>query len=156
MRTHFTGRRIRRVTAVAIATTFLTQNFAWAICSDGLSFPPGQQGYVNTSLPPSLANMSPHVFTGTAGSLFLPDNSIFENNDPTTGTSTIALNGSGITGLPVAPVGGHNFDFDQGSTTCKAVDTGGVGQAPSGWNIAPNTTTDCFVLPVVKTVTARS
>src|SRR5262249_13567553 len=145
-----TGRRIRQVAAMAAATTFLTQNFAWAVCSDGLSFPPGIQGYVNTTLPPSLANMSPNIFTGTAGSVWVPDNSTFEGNDPTTGTSTIALNGSGITGLPVAPVGGHDWVMDQGSTTCKETYTGNPGAAPPGWTIPPNTTTDCFVLPVVK------
>src|SRR3984957_9069818 len=134
---HNTGRRIRRVTAVAIATTFLTQNFAWAICSDGLSFPPGNNGYVNTTLPPSLANMSPNTFTGTAGSLFISDNSVCENNDgtptvppggpvtrPCNTPTTTALNGSGITGLPVAAVGGHNWEFDQGSATCKETDSG--------------------------------
>jgi hypothetical protein len=154
--TDTTGRRLRRVTAVAIASTFLTQNFAWAICSDGTTFPPGNQGFVSATLvnvAPTLANMSPFVFTGTAGSVFVPDNSSFENNDPVNGTSTIALNGSGIAGLPVAAVGGHNWQFDQGSTTCKATDTGVPGGAPSGWSIPPNTTTDCFVLPVVKLVT---
>src|SRR5262249_42285431 len=64
--------------------------------------------------------------------------------------------------------GGHNWNMDQGSTSCKststvtnnAIDathpTGGAtpqiipGQAPTGWNQPPNTTTDCFVLPVAK------
>src|SRR5215831_3760345 len=152
MKTDTKGRRLRRVTALAIASTFLTQNFAWAICSDGTSFPAGDQGFVNGTLPPSLQNMSPFIFTGTAGSVFIPDNSTFENNDPVNGTSTVALNGSGIAGLPVAAVGGHNWQFDQGSTTCKATNTGVAGGAPSGWSIPPNTTTDCFVLPVVKIV----
>src|SRR5215468_1254625 len=152
MKTDTKGRRLRRVTAVAIASTFLTQNFAWAICSDGTSFPAGDQGFVNGTLPPSLQNMSPFIFTGTAGSVFVPDNSTFENNDAVNGTSTVALNGSGIAGLPVAAVGGHNWQFDQGSTTCKATNTGVAGGAPSGWSIPPNTTTDCFVLPVVKIV----
>jgi len=160
MRTDITGRRIRRITAVAIASTFLTQNFAWAICSDGTTFPGGNQGFVFGTLQtvaPSLANMSPNIFTATAGSVFVPDNSSFENNQPTN-TSTIALNGSGITGLPATAVGGHNWQFDQGSTTCKATDESSgnppiaiiPGQAPAGWAIPPNTTTDCFVLPVVK------
>jgi hypothetical protein len=160
MRTDITGRRLRRVTAIAIASTFLTQNFAWAICSDGTTFPGGNQGFVFGTLQtaaPSLANMTPNVFTATAGSVFVPDNSTFENNDPTQ-TSTVALNGSGIAGLPITPVGGHNWQFDQGSTTCKATDSGSgtpplptiPGQAPAGWQIPPNTTTDCFVLPVVK------
>src|SRR5262249_15019725 len=56
----------------------------------------------------------------------------------------------GLAGLPVAAVGGHNWQFDQGSTTCKAGNTGTPGAAASGWTIPPNTTTDCFVLPVVK------
>ena len=51
-------------------------------------------------------------------------------------------------------VGGHNWEFDQGSTTCKATDTAVTGApptgAPSGWSIPSNTTTDCFVLPVVR------
>ncbi len=161
MRTlHRGGGHSRQITALAIATTFLTQNFAWAVCSDGTTFPPGNQGFLNTTLQtaaPSLANMSPNIFTATAGSVFIPDNSTFENNDPTN-VSTVALNGSGIAGLPVVAVGGHNWEFDQGSTTCKATDTASLnpplppvpGQAPAGWSIPPNTTTDCFVLPVVK------
>jgi len=155
------GQRIRRVAAIAVASTFLTQNFAWAICSDGTTFPAGNQGFVYSTLStvaPSLANMSPFMFTATAGSVFVPDNSTFENNDPAHGTSTVALNGSGIAGLPVAAVGGHNWVFDQGSTTCKAVyESYGTpstpivpGQAPAGWAIPSNTTTDCFVLPVVR------
>src|SRR5579871_5509614 len=92
------GRSVRQITALAVATTFLTQNFAWAVCSDGTTFPAGNQGFVNTTIAnvaPSLANMTPNVFTGTAGSVFVPDNSTFENNDPTN-VSTVALNGSGI------------------------------------------------------------
>ncbi len=160
---HNTGRRIRRVTAVAIATTFLTQNFAWAICSDGLAFPPGVQGYVYSTLPPSLQNISPNMFTATAGSVFIPDNSVCENNDgtptvppggpitrPCNTPTTIAKNGSGIAGLPVAADGGHNWVFDQGSTTCKVTDTGPADQPATGWTIPTNTTTDCVVLPVVK------
>jgi hypothetical protein len=154
------GRHLRQITTLAIATTFLTQNFAWAVCSDGLGFPAGNQGYVFSTLntvAPTLANMTPNIFTATAGSVFIPDNSTFENNDPTN-VSTVALNGSGIAGLPVAAVGGHNWNFDQGSTTCKSTSQGAgspplppiPGQAPAGWNQPPNTTTDCFVLPVAK------
>src|SRR5215467_15876905 len=152
------GRHLRQITTLAIAATFLTQNFAWAACSDGTTFPPGNQGFTAGTLPPSLQNMSPNIFTGTAGSVFVPDNSTFENNDSVNGTSTVALNGSGIAGLPVAAVGGHNWNFDQGSTTCKSTSQGSgnpplppiPGQAPAGWNQPPNTTTDCFVLPVAK------
>jgi hypothetical protein len=153
------GRRIRRVAAVAVASTFLTQNFAWAVCSDGTTFPAGNQGFAYSTLntvAPSLANMSPFMFTATAGSVFIQDNSSFENNNSAVGPSTIALNGSGIAGLPVAAVGGHNWEFDQGSTTCKATSQGSgnpplppiPGQAPAGWAIPSNTTTDCFVLPI--------
>ena len=66
------GQRIRQVAAIAVASTFLTQNFAWAICSDGTTFPAGNQGFVYSTLStaaPSLANMSPFMFTGTAGSV---------------------------------------------------------------------------------------
>jgi hypothetical protein len=154
------GQRIRRVAAVAVASAFLTQNFAWAVCSDGTTFPAGNQGFVYSTLntvAPSLANMSPFTFTNTTGSVFIPDNSSFEHNDPAN-VSTVAKNGSGIAGLPVAAVGGHNWVFDQGSTTCKATSQGSgnpplapiPGQAPAGWGIPPNTTTDCFVLPVVR------
>jgi hypothetical protein len=123
---------------------------------------------VNTTLQtvaPSLQNMTPNVFTASAGSVFVPDNSSFENNDPTN-VGTVALNGTGLMGLPVAAVGGHNWEFDQGSTTCKETSTSSgtppiaiiPGQAPAGWAIPPNTTTDCFVLPVVKfqTVTVKT
>jgi len=153
------GQRIRRVAAIAVASTFLTQNFAWAICSDGTTFPAGNQGFVYSTLntvAPSLANMSPFIFTGTAGSVFIPDSSSFENNNSAVGPSTIALNGSGVAGLPVTAVGGHNWVFDQGSTTCKATDTAVAGApptgAPSGWSIPQDTTTDCFVLPIPRLV----
>ncbi|MBO0880279.1 MAG: hypothetical protein J2P17_07980 [Mycobacterium sp.] len=142
------GRRIRGITALAVASTFLSQNVAWAVCSDGLGFPTGNQGYEFELLPASLQNFAPGVFTGTAGSVFVPDNSLTEGNSPT-GTTTTA-NTSGIAGLPAVTVGGHNWEFDQGSTTCKATDTGPAGQPATGWAIPPNTTTDCFVLPVVK------
>src|SRR5215470_1888167 len=143
------GRYFRRITTLIVASTFLTQNFAWAVCSDGLAFPAGNQGYQFQLLPPTLQNMSPGVFTGTAGSVFVPDNSIAENNDPANGTTTTA-NTTGIAGLPAGTVTGHNWAFDQGSTTCKQTDIGPAGRPAVGWAIPPNTTTDCLVLPVVK------
>jgi len=141
-----TGRRIHRIATVAIATTFLSQNFAWAVCSDGLPMPAGINGYVAGNLPANLQNMAPGVFTGTAGSVFVPDNSTFEHNDPVNGTTTT------LASTPPLPavVGGHNWAFDQGSTTCKMADVGNPGQPATGWSIAPNTTSDCFVLPIVK------
>src|SRR5215471_4577351 len=66
-----TCRRIRRITSMAVATTFMTQNFAWAVCSDGLGFPAGQTSYVSALLPPDLSNMTPHVFTATGRSHFI-------------------------------------------------------------------------------------
>src|SRR5215471_3128657 len=130
-----TGRRIHRIATVAIATTFLSQNFAWAVCSDGLPMPAGINGYVAGNLPANLQNMAPGVFTGTAGSVFVPDNSTFEHNDPVNGT---------LTG------GGHNWVFDQGSTTCKVTDVGTPGQPATSWSIPPNTTTDCTILPIIR------
>src|SRR5215472_1517795 len=140
-----TGRRIHRIATVAIATTFLSQNFAWAVCSDGLPMPAGINGYTAGTLPPNLHNMAPGIFTGTAGSVFIPDNSVTEGNSPT-GTSTT------LASTPPLPaiIGGHNWAFDQGSTTCKEADVGNPGQPATGWSIPPNTTSDCFVLPVIK------
>jgi hypothetical protein len=62
------GRNFRQITALAVASTFLTQNFAWAVCSVALAFTLGSLGYQLQLLPPALQNMSPGVFTGTAGS----------------------------------------------------------------------------------------
>src|SRR5262249_9719563 len=92
------GRHIPQVTALAITSTFLTQNFAWAICSDRLAFPPGNPGYQFQLLPSTLQNMSRGIFTGTAESVVVPDHSIAENIDPANGTTTTA-NTTGIPGL---------------------------------------------------------
>src|SRR5262249_33923156 len=104
--------RVRRAVALTVALTFLLlQTTAWAICSDGNSFPQG--GYVIGQAPvQTAANWSPNVFTGTAGSVFVPDNSVNEHNDPS----------QPLTG------GGHNWVFDQGSTLCKETDTGPAGE----------------------------
>ena len=88
------------------------------------------------------ANWSPNVFTAPAGSLFIPDNSVHEHNNPA----------EPLTG------GGHNWVFDQGSTLCKETD---VGKDPktglsTSWQIPPNTATDCVVLPVVKNGTVTN
>src|SRR5262249_61055620 len=97
---HGNSKHLRQIAALAIASTFLTQNFAWAVCSDGLPMPPGINGYQHALLPPTLQNMAPGIFTGTAGSVFVPDNSTFEGNNPATGTLTS---------------GGHKWEIDQGS-----------------------------------------
>jgi len=124
--------RIRRVTALVIAATFLSQNFAWAVCADGTTLPAG--GFV-IGQPPAVSanNWSPGVFTGTTGSIWVPDTSVFEHNDPT----------RPLTG------GGHNWVFDQGSTLCKVTDTGPAGSLPTGWTIEPNFPTFCVLLPVI-------
>jgi hypothetical protein len=54
------GKRARRMVAAATAVTFLGQNFAWAVCADGMTFPPG--GFV-AGQPPAV-NWSPNTFTG--------------------------------------------------------------------------------------------
>src|SRR5215475_3656873 len=93
-----TTKRLRQLAAVAFASTFLNQNFAWAVCSDGSTLP--AEGFViGQSQVPNADNWSPGVFTGTTGSVWVPDNSIYEHNDPN----------QPLTG------GGHNWVFDQGS-----------------------------------------
>jgi hypothetical protein len=124
------SKRTRRVVAAATAFTFLCQNFAWAVCADGSTFPPG--GFV-AGQPPAV-NWSPGVFTGTTESIFVPDNSVFENNDPTQPSTG----------------GGHNWAFDQGSTTCKETDTGSAGGTPTAWAIPSNIGADCILLPFIK------
>src|ERR1700745_2635817 len=98
--------KLRKIVALTAAMTLLNYNFAFAVCSDGSTFPTG--GY-QVGVPPvqTASNWSPGIFTGTTGSIFVPDTSTFENNDPT----------KPLTG------GGHNWVFDQGSTLCKMTDT---------------------------------
>jgi len=89
------GRHFRQITTLAIATTFLTQNFAWAVCSDGVATVPAAVGAGfqvgssyqlgpgpwnagganldatgKTILNPN--NWTPGVYTGTANSFFCP------------------------------------------------------------------------------------
>src|SRR5262245_57502580 len=129
------SKRSRRVICTTTALTFLCQNFAWAVCADGTTFP--ANGYVNGQ--PPAANWSPGVFTGTAGSIFVPDDSVFEFNDP----------GQPSTG------GGHNWAFDQGTTTCKEIDLGLAG-TPTGWVIpTANNGRDCIFLPRITGTTGN-
>jgi hypothetical protein len=127
------SRRINRVLASTAVLTLLMQDFAWAVCSDGSTLPAA--GFV-VGVPPiqSAANWSPNVFTGTTGSLWIPDTSVNEHNDPT----------QPLTG------GGHNWVFDQGSTLCKVRDVGPAGAIATSWQIPPNNPTDCVILPVIK------
>ncbi|HMA71441.1 MAG TPA: hypothetical protein VKP67_08140 [Xanthobacteraceae bacterium] len=127
--------RARRIVAAATAFTFFCQNFAWAVCADGTTFP--ALGFVNSQ--PPAANWSPGVFTGTAGSIFVPDNSVFENNDPT----------QPLTG------GGHNWAFDQGTTTCKETDVGPAGGTPTARAIPLSNPTNCLLLPVITGTTGN-
>jgi hypothetical protein len=123
------NRRARRIVATATALTFLCQNFAWAVCADGSTFPVNPNGFVfGQGL--AAANWSPGQYTFPAGSIFVPDNSVFEHNDPA----------QPLTG------GGHNWVFDQGSALCKQIDTGPAGGTPTAWAFPTSTATDCIVL----------
>jgi hypothetical protein len=131
-KTLWMSRRTKRVLASTAALTLLMHDFAWAVCSDGSSLPAA--GFVVGVAPiQSAANWSPNIFTGTTGSLWIPDTSVNEHNDPT----------QPLTG------GGHNWIFDQGSTLCKATDVGPAGQVATSWQIPPNNPTDCVILPVI-------
>ncbi len=126
-------RRINRVLASTAALTLLMHDFAWAICSDGTNLPAA--GFVVGVAPvQSAANWSPNIFTGSTGSVWIPDTSVTEHNDPA----------QPLTG------GGHNWVFDQGSTLCKVADVGPGGQLATSWQIPPNNPTDCVILPVIK------
>src|SRR5215470_14159857 len=119
------GTRVQRMVATATAFTLVCQSCAWAVCADGTTFPTG--GFTGGT--PPATNWSPGVFTGTAGSIFVPDNSVFERKDPA----------QPLTG------GGHNWVFDQGSGFCKAIDTGPPGGTPTGWTTPP---ADCTFLTI--------
>jgi hypothetical protein len=127
--------RFMRTVALTAVVTLVGQNFAWAVCSDGISTVPGTGGWSVNSVSPA-GNWSPNVFTAPAQSVFVPDNSVNENND----TSQPYTNG------------GHNWVFDQGSTLCKETDVAsrGMSTTTGGWAIPANTPTECIVLPVIK------
>jgi hypothetical protein len=134
------GRWRRTLLASTAALSLGAQNVAWATCSDGSKLP--ADGFViGRDAPVRIAaNWSPHVFTGTAGSLFIPDSSVHEHND-----SAQPLTG-----------GGHNWVFDQGSTLCKETDVGPAGAEATGWEIPPNNPTDCVILPIIKNGTVTN
>ena len=123
----------RALLATTAALSLGAQN-AMAICSDGSTIP--NDGFLVGRDPQVLtaANWSANVFTAPAGSIFVPDTSVNELNDPT----------KPLTG------GGHNWVFDQGSTLCKETDVGAGGAVATGWTIPPNTATDCVLLPIIK------
>src|SRR5215469_5458082 len=119
------GQRRRAVLVATTALSLLAQNAAWATCSipaaDGSTSLPSGGFVVGSAQVPVAANWSPNVFTGTAGSLYIPDTA-----------------------------GGHNWVFDQGSTLCKVGNQTDASGSTIGWTIPPNTPTDCVVLPIIK------
>jgi hypothetical protein len=124
--------------ATATAFTFLCQNFAWAVCADGSTFPAG--GFVASQPPVTI--WSPG-FTGNS-SVFVPDISVFEHNDPS----------QPVTG------GGHNWVYGTGSGFCKAIDVRPAGGTPTAWGVlsppplivppGPVPSLDCLLLATVK------
>src|SRR5262249_8324203 len=111
----------------------LAQTSAGAVRRDGTPFPPG--GFA-AAHPPAV-NWSPGVFLNANQSIFIPDSSVSELNDPT----------QPLTG------GGHNWVFDQGSTLCKEIDVGPAGGTPTAWAIPPINSAlysnGCIQLPIV-------
>ena len=131
-----TMRRIRQIAAATTALTFMLQNLAWATCSDNITqFPPvasNPGGFTFGSAPLSTF-VGAGTFTNTLGSVWVPDTSVFEHNDP----------------HQPATNGGHEWVFDQGTTTCKITDVGLAGGTPTSWSIPTVVAPDCFFLPVV-------
>ena len=126
-----TIRRIRKIAATTTALTFMLHNLAWAACTDGTSFPP--TGFT-FGLPPANNSWTPNTFTGTLGSVWVPDSSVYEQN-----SSAGAATG-----------GGHDWVFDQGSTTCKVFDNGSGGGAPTSWLLPQVNGADCILLPIFR------
>jgi len=124
------ARRIRRIAATTTALTFMLQNLAWAMCSDGTTFPSSGLGFT----PATAVNWTPFTFTGTLGSVWVPDISVNEHNNP----------GEPLTG------GGHDWVFDQGTATCKETDVGGASGPPTAWAIPVINFTDCMILPIFR------
>ena len=123
----------RTLLASTAALSLGAQDAAWATCADGSAFP--TSGFViGGAQVPIASNWSPNVFfTEPAGSLFIPNSSVNEHNDPA---------------QPLT-AGGHNWVFDQGSTLCKETDTGPSGAVATGWAIPPNASTNCVLLPII-------
>jgi hypothetical protein len=124
----------RRALLATTAALSLGAQSALAVCSDGTNLPQGGFVVGRDAQVKTAANWSANVFTAAAGSVFIPDNSVNELNNPA---------------LPLTG-GGHNWVFDQGSTLCKETDTGAGGALATGWTIPPNTATDCVLLPIIK------
>jgi hypothetical protein len=127
------ARRIRQIAATTTALTFMLQNMAWAVCNNNTAFPPA--GFT----PATATNWSPLTFTGTLGSAWVPDISVNEHNN---------------TKEPLTQ-GGHDWVFDQGSTTCKETDVGGASGPVTAWSIPPGNSADCILLPIIKIVNGQ-
>jgi hypothetical protein len=109
----------RALLASTAALSLGMQNTAWAVCADGSTFPAA--GYAVGGA--QVANWSPGTFTGTLGSVFVPD----------TSTAT-----------------GHNWVFDQGATLCRMINAGSP-TASTGWIMPPTTNLGvCIGLPIIK------
>jgi hypothetical protein len=104
--------------------SIFTQNAAWAVCADGKTVLPAGGFVIGVAPAPSVAsNWSPGTFTGTLGSVFVPD----------TSTAT-----------------GHNWVFDQGATLCRMINAGSP-TASTGWIMPPTTNLGvCIGLPIIK------
>src|SRR5262252_5472779 len=156
-----TRRRARRIASVAIATTFLTQNFAWAVCSDGVATVPaavgaGFQVATTYNLGPgpwnpaggptvlNPNNWSPGTYTATANSMWVPDIS----GGGAAGVLTGGCEDNDCTTKPLTG-GGHNWTFDQGSTLCKAHYVGIPGGFPTAWANPVVSPTDCIFTDVI-------
>jgi hypothetical protein len=118
--------RVKRAVALLALAGMVYQNAVFA--NPNCAAPTG--GFVGTST----GNFgTPNIFTGTVGSIWVPDNSVYEHNDP----------------AQPYTLGGHNWVFDQGSTLCKVADVGANG-VTTAWSIPPVSSTDCILLPVIK------
>jgi hypothetical protein len=109
----------RTLLASTAALSLGMQDAAWAVCADGSTFPAA--GYLVGGA--QVANWSPGKFTGTLGSVFVPD----------TSAAT-----------------GHNWVFDQGATLCRMINAG-LPTGSTGWIIPPTTNLGvCIGLPIIK------
>jgi hypothetical protein len=135
------------IVAVSAAMAIVVQTPAWATtCKDGSTMP--ALGYNAFQMP----SWTPGVYTGTLGSLFIPDTSTSEGQGgPNTGPdNTGKLDGMGNP-LPGYYGHGHNWVMDQGSTLCKQIDNGSSGLTSNGWTIpVTSITSSCIFLPIVK------
>jgi hypothetical protein len=127
-------RRALLATTAALSLGAQNAAFAATVCSDGKGFPAGGYQIGSAALPGSPNNWTEGVFSGSVGSVFVPDASFTEFNDPA----------QPRTG------GGHNWVFDQGSTLCRVNDTGAQGAVATSWTLPPAGSANCVLLPIIK------